>query len=54
MDLPCTETGNTHVIVFQDYLTKFSLVFPVPDQKTIRLSRLLVEEVIPLFVVIEV
>jgi len=51
MDLPCTEAGNTHVIVFQDYLTKFSPVFPVPDQKTIRSSRLLVEEVIPLFVV---
>ena len=49
MDLPCMEAGNKHVIVFQDYLTKFPLVFPVPDQKTIRLSCLLVEEVIPLF-----
>ena len=49
MDLPCTEADNKHVIVFQDYLTKFPLVFPIPDQKTIRLSRLLIEEVIPLF-----
>ena len=49
MDLPYMEAGNKHVIVFQDYLTKFPLVFPVPDQKTIRLSRLLVEDVISLF-----
>jgi len=50
MDLPHTESGNKHVVVFQDYyLTKFPLVFPVPDQKTLRLARLLVEEVIPLF-----
>ena len=49
MDLPHTESGNKHVVVFQDYLTKFPLVFPVPDQKALRLARLLVEEVIPLF-----
>ena len=49
MDLPCTKSGNKHVVVFQDYLTKFPLVFPVPDQKAIRLARLLVEEVVPIF-----
>ena len=48
MDLPCTESGNKHVVVFQDYLTKFPLVFPVPDQKAVQLARLLVEEVVPL------
>ena len=48
MDLPCMESGNKHVVVFQDYLTKFPLVFPVPDQKAIQLPHLLVEEVIPL------
>jgi len=32
MDLLCTESGNK---LFQDYLTKFPLVFPVPDQKAI-------------------
>jgi len=49
MDLPLTKSGNRHVVVFQDYLTKFPLVFPVPDQKAVRLAKLLVEEVVPLF-----
>ena len=49
MDLPCTEAGNQHVVVFQDSLTKFPLVFPVPDQEAIRLARLLAEEAVPLF-----
>ena len=31
MALPCTEAGNQHVVVFQDSLTKFPLVFPVPE-----------------------
>ena len=48
MDLPRTESGNKHV-VFQDFLSKWPLVFPVPDQKAIRLARLLVEEVVPMF-----
>ena len=49
MDLPKTEAGNKHVVVFQDFLSKWPLVFPVPDQKTVRIARLLAEEVIPLF-----
>ena len=49
MDLPKTESGNRHVIVFQDFLTKFPLVFATPDQKAIRIARLLAEEVVPLF-----
>ena len=49
MDLPLTKRGNRHVVVFQDFLTKFPLVFPVPDQKAIRLTKLLAEEMIPLF-----
>ena len=49
MGLPLTKRGNRHVVVFQDFLTKFPLVFPVPDQKAIRLTKLLAEEVIPLF-----
>ena len=47
-DLPITKAGNQHVIVFQDFLTKFPLVFGVQDQKAIRLAWLLVE-VVPLF-----
>ena len=49
MELPKTSRGNQFVIVFQDYLSKFPLVFPIPDQKTERIVRLLTEEVIPLF-----
>ena len=39
MDLPLTKAGNRHVVVFQDFLTKFPLVFAVPDQKAIRLTK---------------
>ena len=49
MDLPQTERGNKHVVVFQDMLTKWPMVFSVPDQKTERLVRLLCEEVVPMF-----
>ena len=49
MDLPMTSDGNCHVVVFQDYLTKWPLVYPVPDQKSIQLVRLLVEEAIHFF-----
>ena len=49
MELPVTEKGNRYVIVFEDFLTKWPLVFPAPDQKAIRIARLLAEEVLPLF-----
>ena len=49
MDLPLTQQGNQHVVVFQDYLTKWPLVFPVPDQRAHRLARLLAKEVVPMF-----
>jgi len=49
MDWPVTDSGNRHVVVFQDFLTKWPVVFPVPDQRAIRLVKLLTEEVIPLF-----
>ena len=52
MDIPKTIDGNSHVVVFQDYLAKWSLIFPVPDQKSITLVRLLVG-VIPFFSVPE-
>ena len=45
MDLPETEK---HMVVFQDFLSKWPLVFPVPDQKAHRLAKLLVE-VVPFF-----
>ena len=47
MELPVTRKGNKYVVVFQDFLTKWPFVFPVPDQKASRLVKLLVEEVVP-------
>lgn len=49
MELPLTKHGNQYVIVLQDFLMKWPLVFPAPDQKAIRIARLLTEEVLPLF-----
>ena len=49
MEFPVTERGNRYVIVFQDFLTKWSMVFPAPDQKTVRIARLLAKEIVPLF-----
>ena len=34
MDLSMTGDGNKHMVVFQDYFTKWPMVYPVPDQKT--------------------
>ena len=42
-----------HLVVFQDLLSKWPFVFPVPDQKAERIVRLLVEEVVPVFGVLE-
>lgn len=49
MELPVTTQGNKHVVVFQDYLTKWPLVYPLPDQKAYRIAKLLVEEIIPFY-----
>ena len=48
MDLPQTERGNKHVLVIQDFLTKWPWVFPIPDQKTTRIVEILVQEIIPM------
>ena len=45
MDLPTTQQGNKHVVIFQDFFSKWPLVFPVADQKT-ALVQLLTKEVI--------
>ena len=47
MELPKTQSGNRYVVVFQDFLSKWPMVFPVADQKAITLIKLLMEEVIP-------
>ena len=48
-DLPVTKQGNRHVVVVNDLFTKFPLVFPVPDQKAVRIAKLIAEEVVSLF-----
>ena len=48
MELPMTEQGNKYVIVMQDFLTKWPLVFAAPEKAT-RIAHLLVEEVVPMF-----
>ena len=49
MDLPLTTSGNKHVLVFQDLFTKWPMVYPIPDQKSDRIVKLLVEEIVPFF-----
>ena len=47
MELPKTSNGNRYVVVFQDFLSKWPMVFPVADQKAVTLAKLLVQEVVP-------
>ena len=47
MELPTTSSGNKYVIVLQDFLTKWPMVFAAPDQKASRITQLLAEEVVP-------
>ena len=49
MELPVTANGNRYVVVFQDFFTKWPMVYPVPDQKAKRIAELLVKEVVPVF-----
>ena len=44
MEFPKTQSGNRYVVVFQDFLSKWPMVFPVADQKVIKF---IVEKVIP-------
>ena len=49
MELPKTAKGNRYVIVMQDFLTKWPLVFPPLDQKANRIARLVFDKVLPVF-----
>ena len=49
MELPKTAQGNKYVLVFQDFLTKWPMVYPIPDQKSQRIAEILVQEVVPFF-----
>ena len=50
MELPNTDRGNRYVL---DFLTKWPMAFPIPDQKSQWIVDLLVNEVVPLFTVPE-
>ena len=48
MKLPKTASGNSCALVFQDYLSKWPMVFAIPDQKSSRIVQILVNDVMPL------
>lgn len=50
MELPKMSRGNNYVVVFQKFLSKFPLVFPVPDQKTEKLLNHLLNKWYPCLV----
>jgi len=43
---PRSSKGNTYALVFMDYLTKWLEVFATPDQTSLTIADLLVENVI--------
>ena len=47
MEMSITTKGNRYTTVFQDFFSKWPMEYAAPDQKALRLVRLLVEEVIP-------
>ena len=49
MELPLTSNGNRYLIAFQDFFTKWPMVYPASDQKAERIAWLLVEEIVPFF-----
>ena len=49
MELPKTNSGKRHVVVLQDFFTKWPLVFARSDQQSLTLVKLLVEELVPFF-----
>ena len=42
-------SGNLYVVLFQHLFTKWPLVFPVPDQQSTHIVRLLSEHIVPIF-----
>ena len=47
MELPKTSAGIKYVMVLQDFLTKWPMIYAAPDQKAQHTARLLAEEVVP-------
>ncbi len=46
LEMPLTKCGNRYVVVLLDYLTKWVEAFPLPDQTSESIARLLVDHVI--------
>ena len=46
---PSCDQSRKHVQVFQDYLTKWPMVYAIPDQKSHRIVKILVEEIVMVF-----
>ena len=46
LEMPVTDCGNRYIVVFMDYLTKWVEAFPLPDQTSESIARLLVDHVI--------
>ena len=44
---PTSSKGNKYAIVMMDYLTKWPEVFPVKDQTSLTIARILVEQIVP-------
>ena len=49
MTLPRTTQGNQYVLVIQDFLSKWPMVYALPDQQAHHLVKILEEEVVPVF-----
>ena len=49
MALPKTSKGILYVLVFQDFLSKWPMVYALPDQCAHCIVKILVEEIIPIF-----
>ena len=53
MEMPITTKGNKYVVFFQDYLTKWPMVYAMYDQKAHQIVRFLVDQIIPFYYVPE-
>ena len=43
--LPLTTSGNQYILVFTDYMSRFPEAFPMPNQKTKTVAKILVEDI---------
>lgn len=46
VELPLTEARNKYVLVFQDYLTKWHMVYPMPNKKFEKTAKIIVQELL--------